>query len=451
MAEGRTIARWTTRNLRLIAFASGDFAFNLYWQSVMLYLLFYYTEALHMPIALASAAYAIASVWDGVASFFAGVLADRHARPDRFRFALLIGALPLGVFFVLAYAAPHLADAWQMGWMLVAHLMFRTLYAMVNVPYLAMSSRISVDSDDRALVAGARMLFGAVAAVVVAVGTVPLGEWLTGTAGASAFIASSMVFAGIGVALLTIVGLVYRDDGAIPAPRGPMATSSMVVSVMRNRAFLALSAAMMAMIVAVTVLDKSVLYYFKYTLHDENAGQLTLGWMMVVSGVAIPLWLWIARRFGARKVWFSAIALCSLCLGMFMTLSIGTSLSVQIFLVAVQTFIVGLHFAFWAILPDTVEFGQRESGVRAEAVLYGLAALFQRIAIGLGTLLVGLGLGGEGVHHAEVDDFTYKFVLALIPLVFFLLAGLLMLFNPMDRNSHRRILDELGGNSAAES
>ena len=36
-------------------------------------------------------------------------------------------------------------------------------------------------------------------------------------------------------------------------------------------------AAMMAMIVAITVLSKSVLYYFKYLLNDPAAGQLAFG------------------------------------------------------------------------------------------------------------------------------------------------------------------------------
>ena len=35
---------------RLLLFAFGDFAFNLYWQSIMLFLLFYYTDALELPI-----------------------------------------------------------------------------------------------------------------------------------------------------------------------------------------------------------------------------------------------------------------------------------------------------------------------------------------------------------------------------------------------------------------
>ena len=54
---------------RLLLFAFGDFAFNLFWQSVMLFLLFYYTDALDIPIAVAATTYMIASVWDGIANF----------------------------------------------------------------------------------------------------------------------------------------------------------------------------------------------------------------------------------------------------------------------------------------------------------------------------------------------------------------------------------------------
>ena len=58
----------------MLLFAFGDFAFNIFWQSVMLYLLFYYTDALDIPIKVAATTYMIASVWDGLASFAVGVL-----------------------------------------------------------------------------------------------------------------------------------------------------------------------------------------------------------------------------------------------------------------------------------------------------------------------------------------------------------------------------------------
>ena len=98
---------------------------------------------------------------------------------------LVAGAVPLG-----AELRPHLHAAaddggWAVASVLVAHLLFRTAYAGVNVPYLAMTARISPDAGDRAFVAGMRMLFGTAAAVVVALVHGPVGRWLTGSSAAA--------------------------------------------------------------------------------------------------------------------------------------------------------------------------------------------------------------------------------------------------------------------------
>ena len=66
---------------------------------------------------------------------------------------------------------------------------------------------------------------------------------------------------------------------------------------------------MMAMIVAITVLNKSVLYYFKYLLNDPEAGQLALASMGMVSGIAIPLWMLLGRVVGLRALWLIAAGL----------------------------------------------------------------------------------------------------------------------------------------------
>src|SRR3954469_14492526 len=180
---------------RLLLFAFGDFAFNLFWQSIMLFLLFYYTDALNLPIGVAATTYMVASVWDGIANFIAGMLVDRGHRTLRFGRLIAIGALPLGLCFVLTYLPPPGKGMWVVVGVFVAHLLFRTAYAGVNVPYLAMSARISPDAGDRAFVAGMRMLFGTAAAVTVALSTVPLGSWLVGSEVADAYLAAAAVFA----------------------------------------------------------------------------------------------------------------------------------------------------------------------------------------------------------------------------------------------------------------
>lgn len=413
---------------RLALFVGGDFACNLYWQSVMLYLLFYYTEAIGLSIETASVCYAAASVWDGVASLGIGLLVDRYARASSYRLALIGGSIPLGLSFLFTYAPPPVAGVWVVVWVMAGHLLFRTFYAAVNIPYLAMSARISADRRDRALVVGGRMIVGTIAAIVVALGTLPLGRWLVGSDGPRAYAGAAMLFALIATAMLIAVGLAYRDD-ARPAPAHAVTLTHAVRDIWRNPAFLVVGASMVAMIIAVTVLDKSVLYYFKYQLGDQSAGQHALGWMMAVGGIAIPVWLALSRLVTLRAVWFIAVALCVAALLLFVLLDLHQILPVNLFLIAMQVATGGLNFALWALLPDVMDHSEQRGGVRSEAALYGMVALVQRVAIGLGTGIFGLTLS-QGTMGGSA---ALRMTLAFIPLAFLLLSAAIMVLDPMVR------------------
>jgi GPH family glycoside/pentoside/hexuronide:cation symporter len=439
--------------LRLTLFAFGDFAFNLYWQSVMLFLLFYYTDALGLSMGVAATIFMVASIWDGIANFAAGVIADRRGSTRGYGAVLTLGSVPLALFFILTYMPPPAGGGWGTAMLLAGHLLFRTAYGLVNVPYLAMSARVSTDGRDRAFVAGMRMLFGTMAAVLVALTTVPLGAWLTGSrVAADAYFGGAILFAGVGTAVLALVGLTYREAD-VPTGERPASLGVALRSLAANRAFVTLNCAMMAMIVAITVLNKSVLYYFKYFLDDESAGQLALASMGAVSAIAVPAWMLLARPAGLRALWFLAASLCIAGLALFAAVDFHRVGLMQIFLVAMQVAIVGLNFVFWAMLPNTIEYGEQATGVRVEGVVFGLAALLQRVAIGVATAILGLSFGAAGyVANVEQSADTLaamRWTIALVPLGFLLLSCGAMLLNPLARGTHARIVEELRQREAA--
>jgi sugar (glycoside-pentoside-hexuronide) transporter len=421
---------------RLLLFAFGDFAFNLYWQSIMLFLLFYYTDALNLPIRVAATTYMVASIWDGVANFLAGLLVDREH--DRFRYGPLLatGAIPLGLSFVLTYFPPPMSGAWAVAIVFAAHLLFRTFYAAVNVPYLAMTARISEDPGDRAFVAGTRMLFGTAAAVVVALGTVPLGRLMTGSGAAGAYFAAAAVFAVAGTAILLLVGATYREG---TQPRRPLPDSVLaaLVSLARNRGFVALNAAMMAVVVAMTMLSKSVLYYFKYLLADPHAGEIALAWMGLVGGIAIPLWMLLGRFAGLRALWLIAVGLGIAGLLVFAVVPLSGIRTMQLFLIGMQVMAVGIYFVFWAMLPNTIEYGERTTGLHVEGAIFGVAALLQRIAIGIATAILGWGFASAGyvanVRQSAETLERMRETIAIAPLVFLALSWVAMALNPLGR------------------
>jgi len=426
---------------RLILFAFGDFAFNLFWQSIMLFLLFYYTDALGLPIGVAATTYLVASVWDGIANFIAGILVDR--KHDRFRYGPLLaaGAVPLGLTFTLTYMPPLASGAGAIASVFIAHLLFRTAYAGVNVPYLAMTARVSADPGDRAFVAGMRMLFGTAAAVTVALTTVPVGRWLTGSSAAQAYFGAAILFAIAGAAIVVLVGATYRE-AAVPHRPQPSDVRAMVLSLARNRSFVTLNAAMMAMIVAITVLSKSVLYYFKYLLNDPDAGQLALASMGLVSGIAIPLWMLLGRAVGLRALWLIAAGLGMAGLVIFSAVQLDGARTMQFFLVGMQVMIVGLNFVFWAMLPNTIEYGERATGLHVEGAVFGMAALLQRIAIGIATAILGWSFESGGyvanVRQTAAMLVRMRETVAFAPLIFLGLSCVAMMFNPLGRERQRR-------------
>ena len=434
---------------RLLLFAFGDFAFNLYRQSVMLFLLFYYTDALDLPIAVAAMTYMIASVWDGIANLVAGIMVDRRHATLRYGAILVAGAVPLGACFMLMYMPPLMTGGWAIATILIAHLLFRTAYAAVNVPYLAMTARVSADGGDRAFIAGMRMLFGTAAAVVVALCTIPVGRWLAGATASQSYFASAILFAVVGTLILMLVGATYREGTTIQRPL-PDSVRAVLVSLFRNRAFVTLSAAMMAMIVAITVINKSVLYYFKYLLNDPEAGQLALASMGVVSGVAIPLWMMLGRIVGLRALWFIAAGLGIAALGIFAAVDVHESALMQVFLIALQVMIVGLNFVFWAMLPNTVEYGEQATGLHIEGSVFGVASLLQRIAIGVATAILGWSFASAGyVANVQQSAGTLsgmRATIVVVPVLFLALSCVAMLSNPLGRQPRGKV--DLGAEPA---
>jgi len=430
---------------RLLLFAFGDFAFNLFWQSIMLFLLFYYTDALALPIGVAATTYMIASVWDGVANFIAGVLVDRKYDRIRYGRLLAVGAIPLGLSFVFAYSPPPAGGVTAIIIVFIAHLLFRTAYAAVNVPYLAMTARISGNPADRAFVAGMRMLFGTAAAVSVALGTVPIGKLLTGTTAARAYLGAACLFACVAAVILILVGTTYCQS---PQPERPPPASlrATLVSVAHNRAFVALNAGTMAMIVAMTVLSKSVLYYFKYLLNDAHAGELALASMGVASGIAIPLWMLLGRYVGLRSLWLIAAGAGMIALIAFRLVRFDGAQETQAFLVGMQVVSIGMNFVFWAMLPNTIEYGEQATGVHVEGTVFGVAALLQRIAIGIATAILGWSFASAGyvpnVQQSAATLAAMRGTVALVPFTFLALSCIAMLLNPLGRE-RRSLRDEL--------
>lgn len=393
---------------------------------------------LRLDPVLAGTVAMLGSAWDGLADFAVGGIVQRSRGTAR-RWVRW-GTLPLGLSFCALYAAPLALPGAAALAALVAQIAFRTCYALVNVSYSAWSVRVAPDSGARATVAGWRMLFGAAAAILV---TLVTQHW-AGTAHGSptaprGFLAASALFAVIATAnLLLLVRAIddAPDDG--PAPR-PRSTFACLRALAGNRAFATLNAAALATAMGGTLLMRSVLYYFSYVVGDAAGGSRALALMGVAAVAAVPLWMLVARRHGVRRAWLAGAAAALLFCGAFALSGTRGAVAAGLFLIAMQATLTCFSFGFWAMLPDTLD----RQGAPAEdglaAIGFGVAALVQKLGMGLAAWLIGAAyqLAGycEGAAATARTQAGISWMMILGPALCIAASLPLMAANPL---RHRR-------------
>jgi len=407
-------------------FASGDFACNLYWQSITFYLLFFYTDTLGLSAGVAGLITLVASVWDGVSGLAIGVAADRRSARAFVRW----NALPLALAFVLIYLPVPLGPRMLGGFALLAHMLFRTLYVAVNVPYAALTVRIAPDSASRSRIAGLRMILGASAALVVALGT----QASVGFSPRTGYVIAAAAFGVLGTAMLFVVGGM-RGAGPSETIEPVRFSINTLAAVLRgNRAFLWVNLGICGAVASMAVLTRGVPYYFKYEVGDVAAGSTALAMMSVAGVLAIPLWMACSARFGPKVQWQAGAGLASAALLGLLLIRPTTALPAEILFLLYQAGGQGLFFGFWALIPDVVEHGGQTGAPRMDVLLFALTALLQKVTQGVAVAIFGILLSAAGYVAREAQPPAVLNALALLtaglPLVAMIGASLAMLRFP---------------------
>jgi GPH family glycoside/pentoside/hexuronide:cation symporter len=114
---------------------------------------------------------------------------------------------------------------------------------------------------------------------------------------------------------------------------------------------------------------------------------------------------------------------------------------------AMQAMIVGLNFVFWAMLPNTIEYGEQRTGLRVEGAVFGMAALLQRVAIGIATAIIGFGFDAAGyvanVEQSAATLTAMRLTIGAVPLAFLAFSCVMMALNPLARGAHAQIVKDL--------
>ena len=434
-------------------FAIGDFGFNVYWQGLGLFLIYFQTDVLGIPAAWAGACYLIASVWDGMTDPVMGVIADRtRTRWGKYRPFLLFGSVPLAIAFALAFSAPRLPLPWLIAYTLVMQMLVRALYTALAIPYSSLSVAITRDSAERTTLTGLRMQCAFLGGVAVAYLMPALAGWLGNAQTRNGYELAALVIGALATASFLLCFVSVRE----PTPRAA-AASAMESLLPDAKAFLQVargSGPLLRLLLGkfllnftLTMHTRNIVYFFKYVLGAVDAVRYAVPLLTAASLVSVPVWVWVIRRSSKRTAWILGsvvTAIFAACLQLPVQFPLPVAIGL---LAAVAAGFTAYAVCFWAMLPDTVEYNEWRFGRRDEAKVFGIASFTQKIAMGLSAVSAGIYLEASGFVANQPQSpesiEAIRSMMGFIPAAGAVLSLLVMRGYRLDDAVHGRIVREL--------
>lgn len=441
---------------RKLGWAVGDFGFNLYWQTLNLLLMPFYTDVLGLDARLAGTVFLAASLWDGFADSVIGAIADRtRTRWGSYRpylvFASPVVAVGFAFCFLVPTGGPFSEQSGLFLYALISQILMRTAYSVVSIPYSSLSARISGDADERASLAGWRMFFAFSGGATVTFLMPTLVDHLGGQGNPFAYVIAAGT---VGLLSLPIFWLCFSQTREPPRevdlnPRGFSMAGSLddvrtVGSMLRlNGPLMRIFACIIVSSLAFTMTNKALTYYVNHTLDRPDLRDTLVPLALVANLAFSPFWAWVARRRSKRDAWLFANLWSAVAYTAFWLIPSRDPLVAAALLTAISAANVGYQVLFWAMLPDTVEYNAYVIGQRHDAKVFGLASFAKQLALGVngflfGWLLFMIGyVDGTDVSAATAEGI--KMIMTVVPLIGVAVSAWLMWGYRLDQTEHRRV------------
>src|SRR3569623_1181498 len=190
-----------------VAFAAGDTGFNFVWQTIELYLLFYYVNVLGLTPPQAAAIFLVGGAADMIGDPLIGAVVDKTRERISARGWMLIAGPPLGFALAGTFLPSPVPGLFGVGFLAAMHVVLRIVYSLGNIPYAALTARITGDTAGQVRLTGVRMQGAAVGGLIAAlvylvlplqrqVGGVPRGEIVLGLGYGAALFPAIMLCCG---------------------------------------------------------------------------------------------------------------------------------------------------------------------------------------------------------------------------------------------------------------
>lgn len=427
--------------LQCIGFGSGDLAQNLIYQTISMYLLFFYTNVYGLDPGVAAVMFLIVRIIDVVWDPLIGTFVDKHnPKFGKYRSYLILGGIPLTVFVVLCF--------WNgfSGSLLYAYVTYVGLsmcYTLVNVPYGALNASLTRDTAEITKLTSVRMFMANLGGLAVGMGIPVLLKCFdpTKTTDMSfhdgAWLVTISIYGAVGLALLFFCFSQCRERVVMDIKATEdVKISDLWMEFTHNRPLRILAFFFITAFAMMAIGNAAGAYYINYNLNG-GAEELSIfmGLGSIPAFIFMPMIPSIKKMVGKKGMFHIFLVTAIVGMAFLYVVSMVEELKIM-WLVYIAQFIksTGIIVAtgyMWALVPEVISFGEYTHGRRISGIVNALTGIFYKAGMALGGVVPGLVLAfvefdKNATEQTLLAQQGVLWLIAVIPAILLVLAMLII-------------------------
>ncbi|MCU0643934.1 MAG: MFS transporter [bacterium] len=444
-----------------VGYSLGDTASNLFFQTFIFFLLYFYTDVFGIPASAVATIFLVGRIWDAVNDPLMGMLADRtNTRFGKFRPYLLYTALPFGILGFIMFITPDISTSGKVIYAFVTYNLMMMVYTVINVPYSALMGVITPNSQERTVVSSFRFVAAFVGQFIVQFAVLRLvtvfgkGNETAGWQWAMAVMAGFSVF-------LWLATFASTRERVQPVKEQKNPLKQDLSDLFKNIPWVLIGSATIFQLLFNVIKGGSIMYYFKYFVQDQQlsllgntfsfsyqsltSAFLLMGTAMTILGAVMTSIF--SKAFGKSRCYYGFLGIATIATALFYVLK-SQDIFLMFVLQIIASFAVGpVSVLQWAIYTDTADYSEWKTGRRATALIMAASLFALKLGIALAGSIQAWVLDYYGFVANVAQSATtlngIKLLMSIIPAIAGIIGVGLMLFYPLNNKMMVKIEEDL--------
>jgi sugar (glycoside-pentoside-hexuronide) transporter len=368
-----------------LAYTASEVAGQLIFCVISFYLLKFYTDVYGISAVAAGSILLIARSVDAIDAPVWGIIFDKtRSRWGKSRPWFLRLCVPFSIFGVLTFVTPDLSQTGKIAYAAITYVVCSVLYTGINTPVTSILSGLTKDAHERITLTSFRMVGSKLGVLIVNLSVYKMVAWLGRGNDRRGFMKVMPIYACGSLLLYLLAFKNLKEDTREDTHR--LSIRESVSALYGNGPWLVIFLSSLFFWIAFVARISSAPYFFEYTLHRKALTSVanSLDFASLATILLLPFFYRVASK---KTVWMLSLAASvgAQVIIYFGARSLSPTLVLTGWVFGILASGVAMAMPF-AILSDSVDYGEWKSGIRAAGFLTAIGAAF--------CLKAGSGLGG---------------------------------------------------------